>query len=92
MYLQKTGGTAAVGAMRILKNSSEISGSYGAYTFASNNTAIPILVHVRETFAANDTLTIQLTGTSTTIQAAPPPTAGTPVTRPTSTLRVHPSA
>ena len=88
VYLQKASGIATVGGARLTKNGVEIAGSFISYNFASNNVVQALAIQAYGTFAVNDILAVQIIGGGTNIQAAPVPSVGTPVSRPSATLRV----
>ena len=77
-FLQKTGGSAAVGGIRVLKDNVQITGSYTSYTFASNNVGQILTTALTNYVASGSNYLLQVAAdTNGSIQVATQPVIGT---------------
>lgn len=77
-FLQKTGGSAAVGGIRVLKDNVQITGSYTSYTFASNNVGQILTTTLTNYVASGSNYLLQVAAdTNGSIQVATQPVIGT---------------
>lgn len=74
--MQKTSGGNQSAGIRILKNNNEITGSYSAITYTSNNVASDMYVNIVEPISSGSNLRIEIIGTATTIQTTSFPIFG----------------
>jgi len=74
--IQKTTGGNQSAGVHILKNGAEITGSYSAITYTSNNVASDIHVRVIEHIESGSSLKVEIAGTATTIQTTAFPIIG----------------
>jgi hypothetical protein len=87
-YMQKIQGTAAVGGIRLVKNGTEIQGTYSSFTFSANNTLQAILINTVTYINSGDVIQLQMVGATTAIQITTVPSIGNPVSTPAANLMI----